>query len=249
MHPCVRQPTYVLIYSLALIWGGLVSCNIPGKDLIILNTARQVRFSKCEHCLQLRGGQGSVDPEQSKEYLQFLKNIQDFKNAVGALDKQVSKDFPPEDIIGFSPRGIPLGSEPNPDRCEVYKEPKTVDNLELESSALLNEESLNEALRAVSWIESVANSMSPECIEEKLNARGLKLEDLRPQLNPLGTRMGNLTLHEEMRAGILKQVEEIRTTHALLRHEMTKASPVDELRKEIEEVILSCGSVAVTFLK
>ena len=130
-----------------------------------------------------------------------------------------------------------MGSVPNPERCEVYKVPKTVDPVELPSSHLLNEDSLNEAMKAVDYLEKVANDFSPEGIERMLNARGLKLEDIRPQVNSLGTRMGNLTLHEEIRASILQQIEEIRTTHALLRHEMSKPSPTDELKREIDEVM------------
>jgi hypothetical protein len=189
----------------------------------------------------LRGGQNVDDPAQSKAYLRHLQNIKEFAKVVNSFEKQVDKDFPADDVIGESDRGIPLGTVPNPHRCEMDPEPKTVDNLELSSNHLLKEEYLDEAMKAVDFLESFANSVSPEGIEEMLNARGMKLEDLSPTLNSAGTRMGNLTLHDQIRASILNQVQEIRTTHALLRHEMSKPSPIDELHTEIEEVSPQSG--------
>jgi hypothetical protein len=181
--------------------------------------------------LKLRGGQA----DQEEAYARYEKNIKDLEAAVDGFDRRIAEDFPPEDTIGMSPRGMPMGSVPNPSRCVVYDEPKSVESLEPENWQP-NEQSLEEAMKAVDWMESVAKEMSPEGMEKMLNARGYKLEDLRPKINSLGTRMGNLTAHEQVRVSLLEQVDQIRTTYALLRHEMSQVSPVDELKKEIDEV-------------
>ena len=183
--------------------------------------------------LNLRGGQADQEA-----YARYEKNIKDLEAAVDGFDRRIAEDFPPEDTIGMSTRGFPMGSVPNPSKCVVYDEPKSVESLEPENWQP-NEQSLEEAMKAVDWMESAAKEMSPEGMERMLNARGYRLEDLRPKMNSLGTKMGNLTAHEEVRVSLLEQVHQIRTTYALLRHEMSQVSPVDELKKEIEEVCIT----------
>jgi hypothetical protein len=183
--------------------------------------------------LKLRGGQA----DQDEAYARYEKNMKDLEAAVDGLDKRIAEDFPAEEIMGMSTRGFPMGSVPNPSKCVVYEEPKTVDSLEPENWQP-NEQNLEEAMKAVDWMESVAKERSPEGMERMLNARGYRIEDLCPKINSLGTRMGNLTAYEQARVSLLEQVDQIRTTYALLRHEMTQVSPVDELKKEIDEVFM-----------
>jgi len=98
-------------------------------------------------------------------------------------------------------------------------------------------EDMDEAMKMLGDAREMLDGMSPDGIDKFCTENNATIEDIRPRMNSLGTRIGNLTKLEEVRQRALGKIEDIKFTHDLLKHHMdnvgARTSATQELEKEL----------------
>ena len=181
---------------------------------------RRLRGGSIEHLDTTKGDAGKED--------EILDQVRELIDKLDAQFQEQEEEM------------FPMQGEPKLRSNVIYNDVDNVDPDE-DSSGILkddepNPELLDQSMQFVDRAEELIKALSPENIIKKVEEAGGRIEDIEPVIGPDGRCLGNFTSLQHSRAKVMKDIKEIRKKHKLLRSEMERKSPGQQLLEEIANV-------------